>query len=548
MTTFRRMLVLVVSLACLWPAGVRAAGPELRRVRLPAELIHLVKPIRLIGPLQVVDPKTAMWRQNPAWDDFRLQLREARSLGATAVEIDIWWGLVQAQGPDSFNWEYYDYLFEIVDQVSRETDGHGTPLGPISVIPTFSHHQLGGYAGDGAMYIPLPKWLRDEMVQHGLAYVDEHGRTNLDTVSIFATKHLMPRYRRFWQSFLDRFGSKYHHLMPRVIIGMGPAGEAALPITPQHPHRGLLFANSDVAQNSFRAWLRQRYETIEKLNESWGDAGIAERWRRLPEGCDGTSYRTFDDVTLLRTHADADALFHSRGQYSQPGKDFFEWLHDTLVEHVFSLMKNATEVFQAQGSPLRGAVMAYKVPGIHWEWFHHSRTALLTSGLVHPRSAAADFPWPADWRPDKAEGLEDFLKKTFFKIAELYPKQDFPHVKWEAIFTAAELGDDHAADSGAKELAYAFARWCERHHLDFSIENAQQGRLYDRVAVNQIADILRQFSHCTGVSLLRMKDALSSDAVREILFGEGPQACAYRMFLISITTHSIIGNLGRSAH
>lgn len=67
-------------------------------------------------------------------------LMALKSAGVEGVMVDVWWGLVEKEGPCKYNWEGYA---ELVHMVQR----HGLKLQMV-----MSFHQCGGNVGDSCRY------------------------------------------------------------------------------------------------------------------------------------------------------------------------------------------------------------------------------------------------------------------------------------------------------------------------------------------------------------------------------------------------------------
>jgi beta-amylase len=63
-----------------------------------------------------------------------------KSAGVEGVMVDVWWGLVEKDGPLKYNWEAYAELVQMVQL-------HGLKL---QVVMSF--HQCGGNVGDSCRY------------------------------------------------------------------------------------------------------------------------------------------------------------------------------------------------------------------------------------------------------------------------------------------------------------------------------------------------------------------------------------------------------------
>lgn len=50
-------------------------------------------------------------------DDLANQLRMLKSINVDGVMVDTWWGIVEANSPQQYNWKGYKQLFKIVREL-----------------------------------------------------------------------------------------------------------------------------------------------------------------------------------------------------------------------------------------------------------------------------------------------------------------------------------------------------------------------------------------------------------------------------------------------
>ena len=60
--------------------------------------------------------------------------------------VDVWWGLIERNGPKMYDWAAYKSLFKLVVKIG------------LKIQAIMSFHQCGGNVGD-SVFIPLPKWV-----------------------------------------------------------------------------------------------------------------------------------------------------------------------------------------------------------------------------------------------------------------------------------------------------------------------------------------------------------------------------------------------------
>eukprot|EP00122_Pirum_gemmata_P010344 Pgem_evm1s9562 len=83
---------------------------------------------------------------------------------------DMWWGVVEHNGPKQYNWNGYKQLADLCQK-------HGLKLNPV-----LSFHMCGGNVGD-ACNNPIPQWARDVP---DAFFKDKHGRTDYEYISFGA--------------------------------------------------------------------------------------------------------------------------------------------------------------------------------------------------------------------------------------------------------------------------------------------------------------------------------------------------------------------------
>jgi hypothetical protein len=70
-----------------------------------------------------------------ARNDFQRQLQTAKAIGVTAVAVDVWWGIVAANGDNHWDWSYYESLFDDIERAG------------LHIVPVMSFHKCGGCRG-----------------------------------------------------------------------------------------------------------------------------------------------------------------------------------------------------------------------------------------------------------------------------------------------------------------------------------------------------------------------------------------------------------------
>ncbi|KAL5064213.1 hypothetical protein RYX36_025950 [Vicia faba] len=155
-------------------------------------------------------------------------LMALKSAGVEGVMVDVWWGLVEKDGPLKYNWEAYAELVQMVQKLGLK----------IQVVMSF--HQCGGNVGDSCS-VPLPPWVMEEISKNpDIVYTDRSGRRNpeyislgCDSVPVLKGRTPLQVYADYMRSFRDRFSDYLGSVISEVQVGMGPCGELRYPSYPE---------------------------------------------------------------------------------------------------------------------------------------------------------------------------------------------------------------------------------------------------------------------------------------------------------------------------
>ncbi|KAM7257535.1 hypothetical protein ACFE04_013276 [Oxalis oulophora] len=155
-------------------------------------------------------------------------LMALKSAGVEGIMVDAWWGLVEKDGPQKYNWDGYLELVQLVQK-------HGLKL---QVVMSF--HQCGGNVGDSCT-IPLPPWVLEEISKNPeLVYTDRSGRRNPEYISLGCDMLPVLRgrtpihvYADYMRSFRETFRDYLGDVIVEAQVGMGPCGELRYPAYPE---------------------------------------------------------------------------------------------------------------------------------------------------------------------------------------------------------------------------------------------------------------------------------------------------------------------------
>ncbi|CAM8879402.1 unnamed protein product [Rhodiola kirilowii] len=285
-------------------------------------------------------------------------LMALKSAGVEGVMVDVWWGLVEKEGPCKYNWEGYA---ELVQMVQR----HGLKLQMV-----MSFHQCGGNVGDSCS-IPLPPWVLEEVSRNpDLVYTDRSGRRNPEYISLGCDAMPLLRgrtpiqvYGDYMRSFRNRFKEYLGGVIMEIQVGLGPCGELRYPAYPESNGTWKFpgIGEFQCYDKYMRASLQASADAIGKGD--WGGSG--------PH--DAGNYNQFPDDT---------GFFRKDGTWTtEYGQFFLEWYSGMLLDHGERILSAAEGIFLGTGTKLSG-----KVAGIHWHYNSRSHAAELTAGYYNTRN------------------------------------------------------------------------------------------------------------------------------------------------------------------
>jgi beta-amylase len=272
--------------------------------------------------------------------------------GVEGVMVDAWWGLVEKDGPHSYNWEGYIQLVKTVQK-------HGLKL---QVIMCF--HQCGGNFLDSCS-IPLPPWILDEIGKNpDLVYTDKSGQRNAEYISLGCDSLPVLRgrtpiqvYSDYMRSFRERFTDYLGNVIVEVQVGTGPSGELRYP---SYPQSSGIWRFPGIGE--FQCYDKYMKASLEASAEA---AGKTEWGQSGPH--DSGQYNQLPDDT---------GFFQDEGTWnSDYGKFFLNWYSAKLLEHGENILAAAEGIFRGRGIKISG-----KVAGIHWHYKTKSHAAELTAG------------------------------------------------------------------------------------------------------------------------------------------------------------------------
>ncbi|KAL3349062.1 hypothetical protein AABB24_022281 [Solanum stoloniferum] len=273
-------------------------------------------PVYVMLPLGVINMKSELVDA----DGLVKQLRVLKSINVDGVMVDCWWGIVEANAPQDYNWNGYKRLFQVVREHKLK----------IKVVMSF--HECGGNIGDDVC-IPLPHWVSEiGRSNPDIYFTDTAGRRNPECLSWGIDKERVLRgrtavevYFDYMRSFRVEFDEFFEDgIISMVEVGLGPCGELRYPSNPvkhgwRYPGVG-----------EFQCYDQYLLKNLRKAAEARGHSF----WARGP-----------DNAGSYNSRPQETGFFCDGGDYDgYYGRFFLNWYSQVLIDHadrVLSLAKLA---------------------------------------------------------------------------------------------------------------------------------------------------------------------------------------------------------------
>jgi beta-amylase len=328
--------------------------------------------------------KSVLMRENGI--DVGLEMLQAS--GVEGVMVDVWWGIVEHQGPKKYDFMAYRALFEKI--LSKG----------LKVQAVMSFHAAGGNVGDTCT-IPLPAWVYDAAdMDPDIFYTDAGGYRNPEYISLGCDdvpclfgRTPVEAYTDFITAFADEFYDLMGHTITEITVGLGPAGELRYPSYPEGDGR---WRFPGVGQfQCFDKYMLQRLQNAAKSigRPEWGHGG--------PHDAGHYNSREWE-TGFFRNDG---------GSYlSEYGKFFLTWYSDELIQHADRILGASRTVLSQHGRPRDitsvreasdggslyvfepAAKLSIKLAGVHWWFKSRAHAAELTAGYYNTRERDGYIP------------------------------------------------------------------------------------------------------------------------------------------------------------
>jgi len=189
-------------------------------------------PVYVMLPLDTVSREGELQRV----EELAHRLGALQRAGVEGVMMDVWWGIVERDGPGKYDWAAYVKLVGLVESVG------------LKLHAVLSFHSCGANRDDD-YHVPLPRWVLEAVARdpEGLLFADRAGSKSDEYLSLWADHAPMPMfsdsdatspvpprtplncYRDLMSSFRAVFAPKLGTTITEVLVGCGPCGELRYP-------------------------------------------------------------------------------------------------------------------------------------------------------------------------------------------------------------------------------------------------------------------------------------------------------------------------------
>eukprot|EP00257_Ricinus_communis_P024274 XP_015584440.1 beta-amylase 2, chloroplastic isoform X2 [Ricinus communis] len=306
-------------------------------------------PVYVMLPLGVINMNCELVDPEGLWNGLKI----LKSANVDGVMIDCWWGIVEGNAPQVYDWSGYKRLFQIVNELKLK----------LQVVMSF--HECGGNVGDD-VHIPLPHWVTEiGQTNPDIYFTDREGRRNTECLTwgigkerVLKGRTAVEVYFDYMRSFRVEFDEFFEDgMISEIEVGLGPCGELRYPSYPakhgwRYPGIG-----------EFQCYDKYLMRSLSKAAEARGHSF----WARGP-----------DNAGFYNSAPHETGFFRDGGDYdSYYGRFFLNWYSRVLIDHGDRVLALANLAFE-------GTCISAKVSGIHWWYKTASHAAELTAGFYNP--------------------------------------------------------------------------------------------------------------------------------------------------------------------
>eukprot|EP00270_Netrium_digitus_P015570 TRINITY_DN5474_c0_g1_i1.p1 TRINITY_DN5474_c0_g1~~TRINITY_DN5474_c0_g1_i1.p1 ORF type:complete len:625 (-),score=80.05 TRINITY_DN5474_c0_g1_i1:242-2116(-) len=460
LTTFQSKLP-PRSLQAFGPGG-KSRGLEsarkahnLRILKDDEPLCHKRVPVYVMLPLDTVTILNTLNHVRA----LQAGLRALKSIGVDGVMVDVWWGIVEAEGPGQYDWSAYLALVRLIQDAG------------LKVQAVMSFHGCGGNVGD-TCHVSLPWWVLQEAEKNpDVLYTDRHGNRNneylslgVDLLPLFHSRSPLQMYTEFIMSFCETFREFLCSTITEIVVGLGPAGELRYPSYPEGDGRWTYPGVGEFQCYDKYMLASLRAAAHSASRPEWGHGGP-------------------HDAGFYNNGAEETGFFHHEyGSFVSSYGDFFlSWYSEALITHGERILSAASHALRGTG-----VVVGGKLAGIHWWYKSRSHPAELTAGYYNT-----------------------VYRDGYDRVVQMFARN-----KCRLNFTCVEMRDvDQPAHarSSPESLLFQVRQACVRHGVPLSGENALlrfDQDAHDQIIYNIFRPDRPHFPSMASFTYLRMGESL----------------------------------------
>ncbi|MDM5188725.1 family 14 glycosylhydrolase [Bacillus sp. DX4.1] len=397
------------------------------------------------------------------WETFENDLRWAKQNGFYAITVDFWWGDMEKEGDQQFDFSYAQRFAQSVKNAGMK------------MVPILSTHQCGGNVGDDCN-VPIPSWVWKQKSDDSLYFKSETGTINKETLNPLASDVIQKEYSELYTAFAAAM-EPYKDVIAKIYLSGGPAGEMRYPSYTSadgtgYPSRGKFQAYTEFAKSKFRSWALNKYNSLAGVNQAWGTK--------------------LTSVLEILPPSDGQP-FLMNGYKSSYGKDYLEWYQGVLESHTKLIGKLAHNAFDTTFNVPIGA----KVAGVHWQY----NNPTIPHGAEKPagyndysrlldafKSANLDLTFTCLEMTDKGGYPEYSMPKTLVQeIAKLANAKGIVLNGENALSIGNETEYERVAEMA---FNYNFAGFTLLRYQDVIYNNSLMGKFKDLLGVNPIVQTI----------------------------------------------------------
>jgi beta-amylase len=321
-------------------------------------------PVFVMMPLDTVDMNGKLNNV----DKLSTQLKLLKSVGVDGIMVDVWWGIVQREAYDQYDFEAYNQLFQMCRNIG------------LKIQANMAFHQCGTNVGDQC-FVPLPKWVLDVAhTEPDIFYKDKHGHRDaeyltlgVDNIALFPPENKKRTALQLYTDFMQQFYNSFKNFIGSqnsivsIEIGLGPAGELRYP---SYQLQNNIWRFPGIGE--FQCYDRFM---LADLNQSAYQSGHPHWGKAGPNNAGDYNSQPPQNVPFF-----SDGYDNWNSDY---GKFFLSWYSNHLIAHGERILSKATSIFVDSASYADKPAIAAKIAGIHWWYNSFSHAAENTAGYYN---------------------------------------------------------------------------------------------------------------------------------------------------------------------